>query len=317
MRWIVVENAIHASSTAEGPVMKLKINPFFLLFSLFITLACFSPAQTQGRAALAAKDSVKLSYEDEINAWHIRRITGLKRPFGWLSLVALDWLEQGENKLASIGSLALDKGIVKLELLPDVQARIGGKPFQSGVIRTDRDKGGAERVEVGTRAFTIIGRGDRFAVRMWDSTAETRERFKGIDRFPVTRQWRIEARWEPYATPKTIKVQSVIPGYADDYKVNGIAVFSVASKEYRLEPVDEGDQTLFFIFADKTNGKETYGAGRFLYADPPKDGIVIIDFNKAYNPPCAFSDFATCPLPPASNRLSLRIEAGEKKFGDH
>jgi uncharacterized protein (DUF1684 family) len=304
------------SRTVESTAMKTKINPF-LLFSFIATLTCFSPAQSQSRTTSAVKDTVRLSYEDEINAWHSRRIAGLKRPFGWMSLVALDWLNEGKNTLSSIGTVVVSKGTILLHVLPDVHAKVRGATFTSGLLRTDKDKEGPDRVEVGTRALTIIGRGERYAVRMWDSTAETRTHFTGIERFPVNRQWRIEARWEPYASPKTIKIQSVIPGYSDDYKVHGVAVFSVGGKEYRLEPVDEGDQTLFFIFADKTNGKETYGAGRFLYADPSKDGKVIIDFNKAYNPPCAFTAYATCPLPPESNCLTLRVEAGEKKFGDH
>jgi uncharacterized protein len=296
--------------------MKIKINPFLLL-AFVATLTCCSLAQNQGRGASTVRDTVILSYEDEINAWHAKRVAGLKRPYGWLSLVALDWLSEGRNNLASIGTVVVSKGTIKLNVMEDVHATVRGAAFTSGVLRTDKDKEGPDRVEVGTRAFTIIGRGERYAVRIWDSTALVRSHFTGIDRYPVNRRWRIEARWEPYASPKTIKVQSVIPGYADDYKVHGVAIFPVDGKEYKLEPVDEGDRTLFFIFADKTNGKETYGAGRFLYADPPKEGKVIIDFNKAYNPPCAFTAYATCPLPPASNHLTLRVEAGEKKFGDH
>jgi len=184
--------------------------------------------------------------------------------------------------------------------------------FSSGVLRA-----GADRIEVGTRVFTIIKRGERFAVRMWDSSAETLKKFTGIERFPVLKQWKVEARWEAYIPPKPIKVASVIPGYMEDYTVPGVAIFSIGGKECRLEPVESGPTTLFYIFADATNGKETYGAGRFLYSDPPKDGRVVIDFNKAHNPPCAFTDYATCPLPPESNHLSVRIEAGEKKFGEH
>jgi uncharacterized protein (DUF1684 family) len=169
-------------------------------------------------------------------------------------------------------------------------------------------------VEIGSRAFIVIKRGDRYAVRMWDSRATARKQFAGVDCFPISRAWRITARWEAYDVPKRIKVGSVIPGYVEDYPVPGAAVFTVAGKEYRLEPVIEsGASELFFIFGDRTNGKETYGSGRFLYTDFAKDGKVVLDFNKAINPPCAFTSFATCPLPPKSNKLDLRIEAGEKK----
>ena len=252
------------------------------------------------------------SYEAEIQAWHDKRITNLRQPVGWLSLVALDWLKDGKNALDSIGTVTVGKGTLSFEVLPGVKATVRGNPFSTGVLRAD-----ADRVEVGSRVFTIIKRGERFTVRMWDTNAEALKKFKGIERFPVSTQWRVEARWEPYIPAKSIKVPSVIPGYMEDHTVPGVAVFSIDGKEYRLEPVESGPTRLFYIFADATSGKETYGAGRFLYSDPPKDGKVVIDFNKAHNPPCAFTDYATCPLPPESNHLPLRIEAGEKAFADH
>jgi uncharacterized protein (DUF1684 family) len=283
------------------------------LFVLFTLLSSLVMAQ----ASVVRKDSVKLSYEEEISAWHAKRIEGLKRPQGWLALVALDWLQEGQNTLDSLGTLTLTGGTVTFTVLPGVQAKVGGTTFTSGVLKTEGGKERPDRVEIGSKVFTIIKRGERFAVRMWDSNAETLKHFNGIDRFPVSERWRIEARWEPYASPKAIKVASVIPGYLEDYNAPGVAIFSIDGREYRLEPVGSGSETLFFIFADRTNGKESYGAGRFLYSDPPKDGKVIVDFNKAINPPCAFTPYATCPLPPASNSLPVRIEAGEKSFADH
>jgi uncharacterized protein (DUF1684 family) len=153
---------------------------------------------------------------------------------------------------------------------------------------------------------------------MWDTQAQNRREFSGIERFPVSRNWRIEARWQPYDPPKTMKVPTIIAGYEEDYPVPGVAIFEIGGKEYRLEPVlEEPNGDYFFIFGDKTNGTETYGAGRFLYANPAQGGRVILDFNKSYNPPCAFTEFATCPLPPPQNKLPIRIEAGEKKYGIH
>jgi uncharacterized protein (DUF1684 family) len=276
-----------------------------------------SLAQTQNIQHATSKDTVKLSYEDEIEAWQSKRLTSLKRPQGWLALVALDWLKEGENKIGSIGTINLADGVATFQPLPDVQAKIGGVVFTSGVLRVEGGKERPDRVEIGSKVFTIIKRGEHFAVRMWDSDAESLKHFTGIERFPVSRQWRVEARWEAYAKPKTVKIASVIPDYLEDYQVLGAAVFSINGQECRLEPITEGQESLFFIFADKTNGKESYGAGRFLYTDPPKDGKVILDFNRAQNPPCAFTPYATCPLPPASNRLQVRIEAGEKNFGGH
>jgi uncharacterized protein len=267
-------------------------------------------AQTQAPRPSAGP---ALSYEEEIATAHRRRITDLKRPHGWLSLIALDWLQEGDNRVADFGVVTMNKGTITFRSLPAVQATLRGESFTAGTLQTDVDK-----IESGSKAFVVIRRGERCAVRMWDVNSETLRKFTDIERFPVSKVWRIEARWQAYDQPKSIKVQSVIPGYDENYDVPGVATFTIDGAEYRLEPVGEqGARRLFFIFGDQSNGNDTYGAGRFLYSDPPNEGIVVLDFNKATNPPCAFSHYATCPLPPASNRLSVRIEAGEKKFGDH
>lgn len=275
---------------------------------LVLVIAALCPLRVSAQDPVANP----LSFEDELNTWHARRLAGLQRPQGWLSLVALDWLKEGTNTLDSVGTITVENGTITLTMLPTVNATLRGKSFTSGILQPNSD-----RVDIDSRMFTIIKRGERYAVRMWDSNAETLKHFAGIDRFPASREWRIEARWQPYEKPKPIKVASVIPGFFEDYNVPGIAGFSVDGKEYTLEPVESGGNSLFFIFADATNGTETYEAGRFLYTDMPKEGKLIIDFNKATNPPCAFTPYATCPLPPESNRLELRVEAGEKKFGDH
>ena len=282
----------------------------FVVLLLLGTGSLALMAQAQGQQQLTGP---KLSYEEEIAAWHQQRIASLKRPHGWLSLIALDWLEEGDNLIAGFGVVTLNKGAIFYRSLPDIQPTLRGELFTSGALVTDVD-----RVEIGSKAFVVIRRGERCAVRIWDGNAETLKKFTGIERFPLSKEWKREARWEAYEKPKPIKIQSVIPGYVENYVVPGVAIFIVDGKEYRLEPVGEqGARQLFFIFADKTNGSDTYGAGRFLYTDSPKDGKVMLDFNKAINPPCAFSSYATCPLPPASNHLPVRIDAGEKKFGDH
>ena len=263
-------------------------------------------------------DSTEKSYTSQIREWHDRRVAGLKRKHGWLSLVALNWLREGENTIPSIGTMTLAGGNVTAQIAAGVAAKMDGSPFSSGVLKTDAEEDGPDTVEIGARAFIVIKRGDRYALRVWDSSSTARKEFTGVDCFPISSSWRITARWETYDVPKKIKVASVIPGYVEDYPVPGVAVFSAGGKEYRLEPVLEpGARQLFFIFGDKTNGKETYGSGRFLYADFAENGSVVLDFNKAINPPCAFTSFATCPLPPKSNKLDLRIEAGEKKPKGH
>jgi uncharacterized protein len=174
-------------------------------------------------------------------------------------------------------------------------------------------------VAFGTVSFYLVERNGEFGLRVKDSDAPMRKNFLGLDYFDVDPSWRIEAKWEAYDPPHEVEEPNIL-GKMDKVVVPGAAVFTRDGKSYRLEPVIEtpGDKNLFLVFADKTSGKETYGAARFVYTDPPKDGKVVIDFNTAYNPPCAFTSYATCPLPTAQNRLAMRVTAGEKKYrGGH
>jgi hypothetical protein len=180
------------------------------------------------------------------------------------------------------------------------------------------DAGGKPAVlELGSLNFFVIKRGDRVGVRIRDKASPVLASFKGIDEYPIQPEWRIVARFEP-SKDKKIPIANII-GQVEDETSPGAVVFDWRGKTYRIDALEGGDDGgLFLIFGDQTNGKETYGAGRFLDTEAPKDGKVVVDFNTAYNPPCAFTAFATCPLPPAGNKLQLRVEAGEKKFaGGH
>ena len=137
--------------------------------------------------------------------------------------------------------------------------------------------------------------------------------FLGLDYFPIDPAWRIEAKWVPFEPPREIRIASIV-GTSENEKSPGKAVFDREGKTFELIPVQESPDSLFFIFSDETSGKETYGAARFLYSDPPRGGKVVLDFNRAVNPPCAFTPFATCPLPPKENRLTVRVTAGEKNY---
>jgi uncharacterized protein (DUF1684 family) len=150
-------------------------------------------------------------------------------------------------------------------------------------------------------------------LRVRDARARTRTGFVGIENFPIDVGWRYDARFEPHPPGKTIEIANVI-GQLDAMPNPGAVVFERDGQTFRLEAVDDGDGTLFLIFADRTNGKQTYGAGRFLYADAPVEGRTVVDFNRAYNPPCAFNAYSTCPLPPPENRLDLAVTAGEKTY---
>jgi uncharacterized protein (DUF1684 family) len=260
----------------------------------------------------------------EVREWQKKRAERLQAEDGWLSLVGLHWLNEGENPVdiphpgtAPAGKLVLKSGVATLE--PAIPMMIDGKLIKGPVtLLDDTQKNGPTIVQAGTVRFQVIKRGPRYALRVKDSQAETRTHFKGLEYFPIDPKWRIEARFEPYKPMKKIPIVDVT-GRTEDSDSPGALVFTVDGKEYRIDPVlEEGSPDLFIIFRDATSKDATYPAGRYLYAKKPGvDGKVIVDFNKAYNPPCSFTPYATCPLPPLQNRLPFRIEAGEKKYAGH
>jgi uncharacterized protein len=268
-------------------------------------------------------------YSLEIEHWRAQRIARLTAPDGWLSLVGLHWLEPGPNTLGSAADNAIvlakapahlgsiewraDESLV-LQLAADSGALIDDEAKSRATLRDDREPN-PTRVSFGNVNFVAIDRGGRKALRVRDADAATRTRFNGIESFAVDPAWRIVADWIPFDPPQMLETANVI-GQMERYPVPGKAVFERDGRRHELLPVIEvpGDEQLFLIFADGTSGRETYGAARFLYADPPREGKIVLDFNKAYNPPCAFTAFATCPLAPPENRLDLRVTAGERKY---
>ncbi len=271
------------------------------------------------------------NYPQQIVQWRAGRVKRLKAPDGWLSLIGLHWLVVGVNTIGSdpantvvlkakvppqIGTVTVDKGIATLEPNPAAGLTIDGKPA-TGPVRliADTDPHGPTVVQVATVRFQVINRSGKLALRVKDSESDTRTHFRGIDYFPIDAKWRVEARFEPFNPPRTVRITNIL-GMTEQYPSPGLLAFTIDGKEYRVEPVlEEGEKDYFIIFKDQTSGKETYGAARFVYAAPPdSNGRTVIDFNKAYNPPCAFTPFATCPLPPPENRLPFRVTAGEKKY---
>jgi len=271
------------------------------------------------------------SYQREIEAWHAARIERLAAPRGWLSLVGLEWLQPGVNRIGSAAGndIVLAKapphlgtvewsadGTLAIALDPAGGATIDGKLATHAVLFDDSHSVPTE-IGFGTVTFIAIDRGGRKGLRVRDSEAATRTGFSGIERFPVDPGWRIVAEWLPLDPPFQLATGTVI-GTIEQYPAPGKALFQREGRTFELYPVLEapGDELLFLIFADATSGKETHGAARFLYADMPRNGKIVLDFNKAYNPPCAFTAYATCPLAPPENRLALRIPAGEKKYAE-
>ncbi len=286
----------------------------------------------RGRTDTTADDraAADAAYRQEIAAWHRQREERLTRDDGWLTLAGLHWLPEGRSTIGSapmddvvlppsaplqVGTLHREGDRVRLEVEPGVEATHDGERFRELEMVSDAAAGdaGPTVVELGSLSFHVIRRGDKLGVRVKDSDNPARTGFRGVDTFPVDPAWRLDARFEPYDTPRPMPIDDVT-GNVQDAVSPGEVTFTVDGTPYRLIALDE-DGDLFLIFSDATSGKETYGAGRYLTAPRPgPDGRLVLDFNKAYNPPCAFTPFATCPLPPRQNRLPIAVRAGEKKF---
>jgi uncharacterized protein (DUF1684 family) len=270
------------------------------------------------------------TWEKEVRDWRAARQKRLTSPTGWLTLIGLEWLEKGENGVGSassnrvrlpegkipaqVGIIDWKKEGVHFRSAPGAIVTAGGK--EVGEIDLVSDAAGEPTIlEVGPVSFQLIDRAGKLGVRIKDREAKTLRDFKGIENFSADPKWRIEARWQPYPSPKKVRTPTVI-GTQEEQTVPGAAIFEIAGKSCRLEPVLEDPEAteLFFVFGDLTNGRATYGGGRFLYASLPKDGKIVLDFNLAYNPPCVFTNFATCPLPRPEDRLPVWIEAGEKAY---
>jgi uncharacterized protein (DUF1684 family) len=273
---------------------------------------------------LAAADD----YPQQVRAERTQRVAELTKADGWLTLIGLHFLEPGSNSVGSaagnrivlavgpaqLGTVVLSAaGAATFTAAAGAEVSIDGKPSNSADLHPDGQGMRHTLVTSGTVSFFLLERGGRLALRVKDSEAERRTRFLGLDYFPVDPSWRIEARWVPFDPPREIPITNVL-GNVSREKATGKAVFQRGGRSYELTPVVEGPgEPLFFIFADLTSDVSTYHM-RFLDADQPKDGKVILDFNLAETPPCGFTPFATCPLPPKENHLDLAVTSGEKSY---
>jgi len=305
---------------------------YFFRTGLIIIFILFEgyPAPADHHVKSQSSETEQATYAREIQKWRAERLEEVNGEDGWTALLGLFWLKPGINKLGSdptndiplprssaprfAGSIRLHNGVVGLEANPKAGITIDNKPVANLELQSDK-KGKPTIVKLGSLKLFIIKRGEKVGLRVKDSRNPARSNFAGLEYFPINLKWNLRATFEPYNPTKLVPIVNVL-GMVDNMKSPGALLFEVDGNSYRLDAVLEKDsKQLSIIFADKTSGKETYGAGRYLYADPPNaDGKVILDFNKAYNPPCAFTKFATCPLPPRQNRLNIPIEAGEKKY---
>jgi hypothetical protein len=279
----------------------------------------------RGRAIV--QEGQQLEGIANFNAFHTQRLEKLRAPDGWLTLVGLLWLHEGENRVGASEQLRLPEGWpprlgvftrrgdrISFAAATDVPITLDGKSFAGGEIAVTAE-GESDPLLIGARRLNVIRRGDRFGLRLRDPASPVRANFRDIPTYPPNAAWRLTARFERGPPGRTLDIQNVL-GQVQAMASPGTAVFELAGQTYRLSPVMEDPQHLFFVFGDLTNADATYGAGRFLTTDLPRNGRVVLDFNQAINPPCAFTTYATCPIPPKENRLPIRVEAGELKIGE-
>ncbi len=281
-----------------------------------------------GAPQLAEEPTADDAHIQEIEQWRQERQARLEKPDGWFSLVGLFWLEDGDSTCGSdpsstvrlpdtaparIGVFKKSVDGVEFEAEAGVGIRIGGEKKARAGLAVDTT-GEPTLVEVGSLQLYLIDRDGRIGVRVKDSQSPALLAFDGLENFAVDPRWQIEARFVPYDPPKQIAVPTAL-GTISQQPSPGAVEFRMAARDHRLDVLDGGDDQVFIVFSDASNGKETYGGGRFLYAaTADAAGRLVLDFNKAYNPPCVFTPYATCPLPPRQNRLSLAVRAGEKKY---
>jgi uncharacterized protein (DUF1684 family) len=303
-------------------------------FSVFFSWSIIALALLPGTIAVlnGCSEQTDSALVEETDLWHQGRLERLTAEDGWLTLVGLHPLEAGSHTLGSaprsdirlvagapeyLGDLTVVPGKVLLTVHPDVVATVQ----EDGQVNRVRnlslvpdDPGPATVVTTGSLSFHVIRRGDRRFLRVKDRQSPVLRDFTGIDRFPVDSRWRVTARLT--GGPTTIKVANAL-GQVEEAPSPGSLEFQLGGKEYQLSPQGEPGKGLFIVFADETSGKTTYPGGRFLSTDPPAaDGTVVLDFNRATNPPCAFTPHATCPLPSLDNTLPVAVTAGEKIWGE-
>ena len=288
----------------------LKIN----LAAVLISGACLT----------AGFISIKNTYEEKIKEWQATRTAQLKKEDSPLNLAGLFWLEQGANTFGSgsendvvfpkgtlpenAGTFILKGEIVSIEVKDDVKILSAGQQVKNEVIFDQK----AKKLEYGNLKWLILKSGDKIGVRLYNLENESQKKFRDVVRYPISEEWQVKAKFTPHPAATKIDITNII-GQTFPRLAAGTLKFNLKGKEYNFEALD-GDE-LFIVFGDATNGKGSYPSGRFLFAPKPgADGEVILDFNKAINPNCAFTDYALCPLPPKPNRFAFAVAAGEKKF---
>ena len=287
-------------------------------------------------AAACSPSPPPLSSNDhtrQVEEWFAGRIERLEAEGGWLSLVGLLPLPEGDSSFGTdqdsrlrfpgrdpgvrLGTFARRGSSIEVRAADEQSLQHDGRPITSIVLHTDQP-GPATILTTGDLSFLLIERGDRLLIRIRDRNSQTRADFRGIERWPIDSKWRLRAQFESHPDGTTVAVPNIL-GDINQEASPGVVRFTIDGRAYSIDALAGASSgTLFLVFGDLTNGKATYAGGRFLYSEVPQDdGSVIIDFNQAYNPPCVFTPFATCPLPPPQNQLALEVTAGELAYTQH
>lgn len=285
-----------------------------------------------GTLPLMADEAVVVNVQTEnhrqaVEAWRASRDERLRKPDGWLTLVGLEWLKDGENRIGSAadndirlsggpdhwGSVVLQDGRLQFNNADPDSVKIDGKPLASAPMVADTE-GEPTIISGATLMVNAIFR-ESYALRIRDSEASALQNFGGVDNYPIDDSWLIDGRFIRAEEGTVIEIVNVL-GQAGESPVYGTFEFDRDGKTHRLLALgDDDSKSLWFIFTDRTTGHGTYGAGRYLYSEGmPENGRLTVDFNKAYNPPCAFNPYSTCPIPPQGNRMDLWVLAGEKNY---
>ncbi len=266
-------------------------------------------------------------YRKEIQAWRVEREANLQKDGSWLTVAGLYWLRGGESTVgadsendfvlpetapAFVGTFTYEDGKVTFRAREGVA--VIHKKDEKPVSLVTLEPGEKNALVFGKLSMWVHASGPRLAIRLRDLESPIRKEFTGLSWYEIDPAYRVTAKFTAHPKPKDVEILNML-GDIERYQSPGLVEFELLGQAFRMEPVLSSDRRqIWFIFKDGTSGKETYPAARFLYADLPKDGSVVVDFNKAYNPPCAFNPYTTCPMPPKENRLKVRIEAGEKNY---
>ncbi|APO97137.1 DUF1684 domain-containing protein [Xanthomonas vesicatoria] len=311
--------------------MRLQLQKGALCVAVMAMAACSASSGDAGDVRVSKRSTTDQPqvYRLALERARAQRLAQVRAPDGWLSYTGSGRLRAGQYRVGSdphndlvlpagpgqLGQLSLDvRGHVRFKAAAGAAVRLNGQPVDEVSLEPERADQRGDRLDVGNRQFYLVQTGTLFGWRFRDPVAPALIAFQGFEYFPIDPQWRVDARWHPYAAPRSVTLLTSI-GTPLTAEVPGEAVFTRDGHEYHLQPIAQHDGSgLFFLFTDRTSGKESYGGARYLFTAMPRDGHVLLDFNLAENPPCAFTPHVVCPIAPPENRLAVAVNAGEKTY---